>query len=166
MNFEYKHLLPADFDENSRVWIYQSNRLFSITEALAIEQILNDFVSTWKSHGATVKGFASLLFGQFVIFMADERASGVSGCSTDSSVRIVKQIEKDFGVDMFNRQNLAFIVKDKIQMLPLAQLDYALENNFISDQTIYFNNLASTKNALENKWMLPIKESWLVKYLV
>lgn len=166
MNFEYKHLLPADFDENSRVWIYQSNRLFSITEALAIEQILNDFVSTWKSHGATVKGFASLLFGQFVIFMADERASGVSGCSTDSSVRIVKQLEKDFGVDMFNRQNLAFIVKDKIQMMPLAQLDYALENNFISDQTIYFNNLASTKNALENKWMLPIKESWLVKYLV
>src|SRR5262252_4825372 len=113
MNVEYKHLIPQEFDSSSKVWIYQSSRLFSLSEALQIEDILNDFAEHWKSHGDPVKGYANLLFGQFIVIMADETATGVSGCSTDSSVRVVKQIEQQFGVTMFDRQTLAFILKEK-----------------------------------------------------
>jgi hypothetical protein len=45
----------------------------------------------------------------------------VGGCSTDSSVRVIKQIEETFSINMFDRQSPAFIVKDKVQILPLAQ---------------------------------------------
>lgn len=161
MDFSYKHLLPQDFHADSRVWIYQSSRMFALSEALQVEEILNHFTATWKSHGVDVKGFATLLFGQFIIIMADETATGVSGCSTDSSVRMIKQIEESFKVEMFNRQALAFVVKDKIQLLPMTQLDYAVENNFITADTLYFNNLVSTKQELEDRWMIPVKESWL-----
>src|SRR5438552_13120484 len=129
--FEYRHLLPQDFAPSSRVWIYQSNRLLSMGEALQVEDLLNSFAAGWQSHGTPVKGYANLLFGQFIVLMADETASGVSGCSTDSSVRLIKQVEEIFKVDMFNRQNLAFLVKEKIQTIPMAQLDYAYENGFI-----------------------------------
>src|SRR5690242_15633233 len=139
MNFEYKHLIPQEFHSSSRVWIYQSSRLFSLSEALQVEDLLNDFAQQWKSHGVPVKGYANLLFGQFVVIMADETATGVSGCSTDSSVRTIKQIEEQFGLSMFDRQTLAFIVKDKIQLLPMAQLNYAAGNNFINPDTPYFN---------------------------
>jgi hypothetical protein len=165
MNFEYKHLLPEDFHPQSRVWIYQSSRLFSMGEALHIEEMMEDFVSTWQSHGAKVKGYANLFFGQFIIIMADETQAGVSGCSTDSSVRLIKDIEKRFGVDMFNRQSLAFIVKDKVQVLPLSQLNYAIENEFIKPETIYFNNLVQTKQEMEDSWLQPVKDSWLAKKL-
>ncbi|MES2005301.1 MAG: hypothetical protein V4450_12345 [Bacteroidota bacterium] len=161
MNFEYQHLIPEDFHPSSRVWIYQSSRLFMISEALEIEDMLNQFLAGWNTHGTPVKGYANLLFGQFVVLMADETATGVSGCSTDSSVRLIKQIEDSFKVDMFNRQNLAFLVKDKIQTIPLAQLNYALENGFISPDTFYFNNLVLDKASLLTKWMVPVKESWL-----
>ncbi len=162
MNFEYQHLIPEGFHPNSKVWIYQSSRLFLIKEALQIEDMLNDFIENWNSHGTPVKGYGNLLFGQFIVLMADETNAGVSGCSTDSSVRLIKQIEQIFNVDMFNRQHLAFIVKEKIQTIPLAQLTYALENNFISTETLYFNNLVANKEALLNKWMVPIKDSWLL----
>ena len=165
MNLEYTHLLPADFEPASRVWMYQSNRLFTMGEALEIEDMLNDFVSSWQSHGATVKGYGNLLFGQFLVLMADETQSGVSGCSTDSSVKLVKEMETRFKVDMFNRQNLAFVVKEKVQLIPIAQLKYAIDNNFIDMNTLYFNNLVQTKNQLETKWMQPIKDSWLAKKL-
>ncbi|MEJ7830463.1 MAG: hypothetical protein WKF91_19800, partial [Segetibacter sp.] len=135
MKLEYAHLLPEDFDAASRVWIYQSSRLFSIGEALEIEDMLNEFVEKWQSHGAKVKGYANLLFGQFIVLMADETAAGVSGCSTDSSVRLIKAIEENFKVDMLDRQSLAFIIKDKVQLLPLSQLKYAVENNFINGET-------------------------------
>ena len=163
MNLEFKHLLPADFAPDSRVWIYQSSRMFSLGEALQIEDLLNHFVQNWKSHGTPVKGFGTMFFGQFIILMADERATGVSGCSTDSSVRLIKEIEQLYKVSMFDRQNLAFIRKEKIELLPLNQLQYAVDNGFIQADTIYINNLVQTKDEMEQNWLIPVKESWLAK---
>ena len=64
---------------------------------------------------------------------------------------------------MFNRQQLAFLVKDKIQLLPLSQLDYAVENNFIDANTQYFNNTVLTKKEWMENWIIPVKDSWLAK---
>src|SRR6187551_3085991 len=104
MNLQFQHQLPADFHDSSRVWIYQSSRLFFISEALQIEEILENFIGEWKSHGAPVKGYANIFFGQFIILMADETATGVGGCSTDSSVRVIREIEKLMNVQLFERQ--------------------------------------------------------------
>ena len=163
MNLEYKNLLNQNFSSDSRVWIYQSSRLFTLNEALTIEELLNEFTAKWLSHGTPVKGAGYLFFGQFIILMADEKATGVSGCSTDSSVRLIKDIEQHFSVNMFDRTTLAFVVKDKIQLLPLSQLQYAFDNGFIDADTLYFNNLVQTKEELESKWIVPIKDSWLSK---
>lgn len=163
MKLDFKNLIDANLHPESRVWVYQSNRLFAMQEALAIEELLNQFTTEWKSHGVPVKGAAYLFFGQFIILIADETATGVSGCSTDSSVRMIKDIEQRFGVKMFDRTALAFVVKDKVQLLPLAQLQYAVDNGFISGDTLYFNNLVQTKEELETKWILPAKESWLAQ---
>ena len=161
MKLDYTYLLDGTFSADSKVWIYQANKVFSLQEALDIEEMLNEFASQWKSHGIPVKGAGYLLFGQFIILMADETATGVSGCSTDSSVRLIKDIEQKFNVNMFDRMTLAFAVKDKIQLLPLAQLQYAADNGFIDGDTLYFNNLVQTKEELENKWIIPVKDSWL-----
>lgn len=163
MNLEYGNLLDKSFAPDSRVWIYQSSRLFTLSEALAIEELLNNFATTWLSHGVPVKGVGYLFFGQFIILMADEQATGVSGCSTDSSVRLIKDIEQRFGVNMFDRTTMAFVVKEKVQLLPLSQLQYAIDNGFIDSDTLYFNNLVQTKEELESKWIMPIKNSWLTK---
>lgn len=161
MNFDYREHIPAAFDQRSKVWVYQANRLFTISEAFEIEEILTNFLSQWNSHGTPVKGYANLFFGQFIVFMADETATGVSGCSTDSSVRVIKEMERRFKVDMFDRQLLAFLIKDKIQVLPLSQFSYAVSNGFIDGETIYFNNLVKNKQELLNDWMVPVKNSWL-----
>jgi hypothetical protein len=163
MNLEYKHLLPADFAPDSRVWVYQSSRLFFMSEAIQIEDLLNHFVENWKSHGTPVKGFATMFFGQFIVLMADEQATGVSGCSTDSSVRLIKEIEQLYKVSMFDRQNLAFVRKERIELLPLSQLQYAVDNKFLDSVTLYINNLVQTKEELEQNWLIPVKESWLAK---
>ena len=163
MNLEYKYLLDGNFHPDSRVWVYQCNRLFSMNEALEIEEMLKEFTMQWKSHGVPVKGEAHLFFGQFIVLIADETATGVSGCSTDSSVRLIKDIEQKFDVNMFDRTTLAFVVKDKVELLPMVQLQYAFEKRFLNAETLYFNNLVQTKEELEGKWIVPIKDSWLAR---
>jgi hypothetical protein len=161
MNTSHTALLPADFAGNSRVWIYQAHRLFTMPEALAIEGLLESFVRDWHSHSTPVKGYANLFYGQFIVLIADETASGVSGCSTDSSVRLIKQIEQQTGVQLFDRLNLAFFVDGKVQLVPLAQLPYALDNGLIKPHTLYFDNTVQTKQELESKWLRPMKDTWL-----
>ncbi|GAA4753591.1 hypothetical protein [Flavisolibacter ginsenosidimutans] len=161
MKLEYKKYLPDTFAGNSRVWIYQSSRLFTLSEALEIEELLNKFTAEWRSHGDDVDAYGNLFFGQFVVLMADETRVGVGGCSTDSSVRFIKGLGEKFSVDFFNRTNLAFVVKEKIQVLPMSQLSYAVQNFFIDGDTLYFNNLVQTKKELEEKWIVPVKDSWL-----
>jgi hypothetical protein len=163
MNINFHDSIPTDFDGNSHVWVYQSNRAFTIEEAVRIEVLLKNFANEWKSHGAPVKGFANLFFGQFIIFMADETATGVSGCSTDSSVRLIKNIEQDFGVELFDRLMLAFIIQERIQMLPLSEINPAIERGLITENTLYFNNTILTKAELLSHWIIPVKESWLGK---
>ncbi|ANI88421.1 hypothetical protein A9P82_03350 [Arachidicoccus ginsenosidimutans] len=165
MDLNFQQHIPANFSDESRVWIYQSNRLFSLQEAFAIGEKINDFLSQWNTHGTPNTAFANLFFGQFLIIMADESSQKVSGCSTDSSVRFVKEIEKEFVVNMFDRQSLAFIIKNKVQLLPLSQLNYAFENNFLNGDSLYFNNLVLTKKELLENWLIPVKESWLANRL-
>ena len=161
MNINFQNLIPQDFDDNSRVWVYQSNRRFTVNEALQIEELLRSFSNEWNSHGDSVKGYANLFFGQFIIIMADETHTKLGGCSTDSSIRLIKNIEQDFEVRLLDRQSLAFIVKEKIQLLPLEEVNYSIEHGFITPDTLYFNNTILTKKELSSHWIIPIKESWL-----
>ena len=165
MNHEYKYLLPGNFSKDSRVWVYQGSRMLTLSEALEAEEFIKNFCQEWTSHGADVEAYGNIFFGQFLVLMADETRAGVSGCSTDSSVRFVKELEKKFNIDFFNRSSLAFIIKDKIQLLPLNQSSYAYENNFISGDTLYFNNTVLNKEQLENNWIIPVKHSWLTNRL-
>jgi hypothetical protein len=165
MNLEFKHLLPSGFSPVSRVWVYQSSRQFSISEALELEESISRFCQEWMSHGDKVKAYGNLFFGRFIILMADESATSVGGCSTDSSVRFIKETSAKYGIDLLNRTDLAFVQKDKIEILPLTQLNYGIEHGFISGDTLFFNNLVLTKKELEENWIVPVKNSWLAKRL-
>lgn len=165
MDLDYIKHIPASFGEASRVWIYQCSRRLLLSEALELDNDIQVFSGDWNTHGRANTSYTNLFFGQFLVIMADESQGPVSGCSTDSSIRFVKGLEKKFGVQFFDRQLLAFVVKEEIQLLPLGQLEYAFEQGFLTGDTLYFNNLVSNKKDWENKWLVPVKESWLAKRL-
>jgi hypothetical protein len=158
---DLKKLIPADYPDHSRVWIYQSSRAFIEKEANEINEQLLHFYSNWQAHGAPVKGWAQLLFRQFIVVIADETDVAVSGCSTDSSVRIVKSIERQYDVNFFDRMMLTFLVKGKAEMLPFGQVQYAIDKGYVDKNTHVFNNVVTDKQGLLSNWLVPLKDSWL-----
>lgn len=158
---QYKKQIPANFSDNSRVWIYQSNRKFSSEEITGVMSLLKQFVSVWKSHGDAVKGFADLFYDQFIVIIADESATAVGGCSTDSSVHIIKMIESKYDVSLLDRQLLAFEINEEIQLLPLSQLKISVQEGLINASTLYFNNTITTKLDFITNWIEPVERSWL-----
>ncbi|MDO7743452.1 MAG: ABC transporter ATPase, partial [Pedobacter sp.] len=105
------------FSPQSKVWIYQSDREFSNEEQQAIQLQLNDFTAQWKAHGHQLQAKAEILYNYFIVFIVDEASAGTTGCSIDASVRVIKGIEQEYSVDLFNRFNMAYKVDDKVVVL-------------------------------------------------
>lgn len=153
--------IPSSFSPKSKVWIYQSNRPLSVNEYASVMIMIETFVAQWTSHGSKVKGFGTIVFNHFIILIADETKSSVSGCSTDSSVRLIKEIEKNTGINFFDRQNLAFQLSNEIRLIPLSELNDAMVKGIVLPETLYYNNLISTLEELYDKWLIRIDQSWL-----
>ncbi len=157
--------LPDNFHPQSRVWIYQSDKAFDEYQSREIKQMLENFLHSWKSHGEKVKGYANVFFDRFIVLMADESSVSVGGCSTDSSVRVIKEIEIKLNLNFFNRELLTFFVHDELIQIPLNKFENALDNHSIFPESLYFDNTILTKQEFETNWIIPLKNSWLKKYL-
>ncbi len=90
----------------------------------------------------------------------------MGGCSTDGMTRLIKSFERQYGIDLFDRLTITFLVNDKAEQLPMNQVKYALEKGFIETDTLLFNNLVDTKEKLENEWLVPLNKSWLWNRIV
>ena len=93
---------------HSRVWIYQSDREFTTQEVALISDKAKLFVGQWTKHGSDLQGSFIIKYNQFLILAVDEGFNNVSGCSIDSSVRFVQDVEKALDLDMMNKMNISF----------------------------------------------------------
>jgi hypothetical protein len=148
------------FSPQSKVWIYQGDREFSNQEQIAIQQRLDDFTGQWKAHGHQLLAKAEILYNYFIVFIVDEASANTTGCSIDASVRVIKDIEKEFGVDLFNRFNMAYKVGDKVVVINKEDFETLISIKKITPDSIVFNNLVQTLGDFETKWEVPFKDSW------
>ncbi|MFN5360125.1 MAG: hypothetical protein ACK5CC_05245 [Bacteroidota bacterium] len=158
---EIQEAIPSHFDPQARVWIYQSSKVLTPESVNLALQRMSDFVHTWTAHGAQVKGVARILFQRFLLLAADESMTQVSGCSTDSSVRMMQHLQQELGVDLFNRTQLAFYQGGEIITLSLSELQAAIDQHLIGPETLFFNHVVGTKEVFLKQWLQPVKKSWL-----
>ncbi|MCX2479061.1 ABC transporter ATPase [Pedobacter sp. MC2016-15] len=148
------------FSPQSKVWIYQGDRPFTETEMTSIRAQLDDFTSQWKAHGHQLQAKAEILYNYFIVFIVDEATAGTTGCSIDASVRIIKGFEQEYGIDLFNRFNMAYKVDDKVVVVNKEDFETLISINKVNRDTIVFNNLVQTLADFETKWEVPFKDSW------
>lgn len=159
--------MHVDFEsliDSSKVWVYQSTREFTEKEVEEINEVLRNFVDTWKRHGKDLKASFQIRYNQFVILAVDESYNGISGCSIDASANMFKNIEDKYNVDMFNKLNTAFKYGDHINIVTLSDFQKYVKEDKINNKTIVFNNMITTKKELENRWELAAEDSWHSRY--
>ncbi|KAA9037234.1 hypothetical protein FW778_17560 [Ginsengibacter hankyongi] len=161
MNISFQHIIPTGFNNQSRVWIYQNNRPFTKPEMLHIEEHLGNRILEWEFQGTSLQSHVSILFQQFIIVMVDQPATQNNSSYAGNLIGLIREIEEDCQVTLSNRQMLAFIIQDRIQLMPLTMVNDAIEKDLITSETLYFNNTVLTKEELLNNWIVPLKDSWL-----
>lgn len=150
--------------DNARVWIYQANRPFLDDEVEKIKVSLEEFTNRWNDHGDGLKASFEVKYNQFITLVNDENHTPASGCTIDSSIQIIKKIEKEFNVDLLDRMKTAFKINEVINIVSLADFQKYVLDNKINEDTIVFNNMVNTFGDYKNKWEVPAKDSWHARF--
>jgi hypothetical protein len=152
-------------EDSARIWIYQSSRKFTETEKSTISTTLEAFTHSWVAHGNPLKTSYAILYDQFIVLAADENFNEASGCSIDSSVRVIRQLDQQFSLGLFDRTKIGFLKGEQLEMIPLNELPNALTEGRWKQDSMVFNNVLSTKGQLTNGWIVPANQTWLKRYL-
>lgn len=149
-----------NISENSRVWIYQANRILTEEEVLSILQMLNNFTAEWLAHGHALAAIGEVLHHQFIILSVDEEVAGATGCSIDKSVNLMKEIEQKFKLNLFDRFRIAFRQNEEVINCSREEFEIMIKNGIVNENTHVFNNLINNRNELRTAWEIPLKDSW------
>lgn len=155
------NLLP----DTARVWVYQSDRMFNEKDLKVIKDKATEFINSWTRHGDQLKGSYVVLHNQFLVLAIDESFASASGCSIDSSVRFVKEVESELSVDLMNKLNVSFKDGENINIVSLSDFQHYVKEDKITPETIVFNNMVQTKGEIASKWEVPAKDSWHQRFL-
>ena len=151
------------FSENSRVWIYQSDKKLADEVVQQLQIQLDNFTRQWTAHNNQLKAKAEIRYNRFIILMVDESQAGASGCSIDKSVHFMQWLEKEFKITLFDRFNLAYRDGDEVLSLPRHGFEELLKRGKLNKESIVYNNLVQNLAELNTKWEVPFKDSWHVQ---
>lgn len=151
--------------DTSRVWIYQSNRSFTDTELQEISSELDEFLSQWTAHGAGLKAGYEIRYKRFLIIALDQSSQPATGCSIDSSVHFIQNLEKKYGVELLDKMNVSYKQGEYVAYKTLLEFKTMAKQRAISKNTIVFNNLVATKGEYMEHWEVPASESWHARFV-
>lgn len=149
----------------SRVWVFQANRPLNAEEVKLMESKLQEFTQSWVVHGSPFNTSYKIVHSQFIILAADETQYSASGCSIDSSVRVLKELGQVLGLELLDRNQVAFWVNGGVMLVPLHAMKQKFQEGTLNEDTLAFNNLVQTKKDLDENWLVPAGQTWLKRYI-
>ena len=146
--------------EDSKIWIYPSNRKFSDDEMIEIENDLKAFIENWAAHGTGLEASYLLKYNRFIILAVNQEVQQVTGCSIDSSVVFIQNLEQKYEVDLLDKMNVTFKNGEHIAHKSLIDFKRMAKEKAVTANTIVFNNLVNSIEEFNENWEVPAGESW------
>ncbi len=154
-------LIPFEnLPEESKIWIYPSNRKFSDDEMSEIENDLKAFVENWSAHGTGLEASYLLKYNRFIILAVNQEVMQATGCSIDSSVAFIQNLEQKYKVDLLDKMNVTFKNGEHIAHKSLLDFKRMAKEKAVTQNTIVFNNLVNTIEEFNENWEVPAGDSW------
>ena len=109
-----KNLTEINYPNNSKIWIFSSNKPLNSNQTEIVSSILNKFFKNWTSHGKKLKSDFMILYNYFIIVLVDENLFKASGCSIDLLVKEIIKIEKKLNIELMDKLNVKYFQNKQI----------------------------------------------------
>ena len=151
--------------ENSKVWVYPSNRKFYPNEIEGIENKIKIFVESWKSDDENFKASYQFLYNRFIVLIADDENTTLTNVDVDASVSFILELQNTYKLELLDKMNVCFKQGKFVQYKELKDFKKLLKNKALTGKTIIFDNLITNNEEFKNFWEVPIEESWYNRFL-
>lgn len=154
-----------DMPAHARVWVYKVPRDLGQAEQKLVRERGALFTAGWAAHGAPLDACVDVLHDRFVVIAVDEEQAKASGCSIDKSVGFIKQLEHDLKVMLTDRMFVVYEQEGRPHSVRLQQLPDLLADGSITADTLVFDDLVSTVAELRERFRVPLRATWMERYL-
>ncbi|MBA5246901.1 hypothetical protein H1R16_08490 [Marnyiella aurantia] len=148
-----------------RVIIYPASRPFTPKESKIITEKLYDFLATWAAHGKPLSSSFKIEKNQFIVVCVDEEKEAASGCSIDSLGGVMRELDQEFSLGLFDRMKASFVENGEIKTMKLQDFRKGLKEGAISTQIEVFDFSKNTYIAFLSDFLLPLNKSWAGAYI-
>lgn len=147
-----------------KVWIYLSDKELKGDLYENVMRSGTDFVKGWTAHDNPLNGTFEILNDRFIVVTVDETSYNASGCSIDKLLRLIKQLEADHQLKLLDRLLVGYKTTNGVEVIHSSMVKEKLASKQLDENTLIFNVAASNSEEY-SKWLQPLKETWLKKYL-
>ena len=154
----------TDISNDAKIWIYQASKQLTAEAKDLLSLEAEAFCEQWSAHSTPLKSAYKILHDKFLVLAVDEGFNMASGCSIDSSVRFVKNVEPKLGVNFFDRTQVAFLIDDNVYTTGLHSIKDEINSGKIEPDTLTFNLQAENVAEFHSNWLVPAQESWMKRY--
>ena len=132
------HTLP----DTAKVWVFVSDRILSESDVASMNHSCKNFIDKWHSHNKDVYGSFTLLHNCIIIIAANDGITDVSGCSKDSLVHFMQDMQKHLHLNFFDRKIVVIKKEEDIILTNIDNLknlpnpnDYEVLNPMVSKKS-------------------------------
>jgi hypothetical protein len=150
---------------HARVWVYKSAAALTAEQQALILARGAQFTADWAAHGAALDACVDVLYDHFVVLSVDEQQAMASGCSIDKSVRFVQELERLLGTSLTDRMVVLYESEGAIRMCRVPEVEGLIKQGELSSDTVVFDDLVGTKGDLDRRFRVPLKVSWMARWL-
>jgi hypothetical protein len=147
--------------DESKIWIYQSERAFNEDEISEIAPLFQNFCANWTAHNNQLKAAFEIIQNRFIVLAVDESMNTASGCSIDKSVAFLKSISERLGINLFERMQMAYLKNEVLNTVHYNDLQNAFHKKEISEETLFYNNNVQSLGEYRRHFLSPLKNHWL-----
>jgi hypothetical protein len=150
--------------DDARVWVYGFDRTPDADTRARVTEVLDQFIESWESHAVRVAGTYDIVEERFLV-LAGYCTDGISGCSADSSVRVVKIIRDHLGLDGLDRSLVFFRDGDgRARSLPRTDFQREVDSGTLGPGTVVFDTTIQTVADLRaGRLETTFEKSWHAK---
>jgi len=154
MQTDYKAL-----PEDSKVWIFPSNRKFYSNEIEPLQKKISCFLKEWKQNNKAIVSEYLIKYDRFIIIFTSSKTT-ITTDSINKLINFIKSLEKEHLVALLDKMNVCFKQGTYIQYKELKEFKKLVKTRAVSKNTIVFDNLITNKKEFETFWEVPACESW------
>jgi hypothetical protein len=153
-----------EISDLAKVFIYPSSRKFYTTEVGELIEKIQLFLKNWSEENTQNIAY-QFLYNRFLVFFVDDQENPLKNNEIDAIVTFIFQLENDYSISLLDKMNVCFKQGEYVQYKELKDFKGLLKNKALTEKSIVFDNLVTTKGDFENNWETSIADSWYNRFL-